>query len=260
MRAPPSVRCARRFDSRAVFACRCGSCRGIPSTDARRSPLLRAGLGACPPASAVGAGGCAPNEASRSANDSWPAGTFRAPAMAPPSSVRPGGVPRASVRNARALVAAVAGDEVTCPLEGDAQGPQLCFSQIRAAAGRHDGVRSLVADARHAHEVGQGRSVHFDREELQMIDRPVHGGSQVGVEERVVGIDELVHVEMVEAQQPVGLEQPVLTVELQTAGLAAARRHRQARRRCRIRVSSPSAGRAPKLAAGYGSRSQVWHR
>ena len=133
--------------------------------------------------------------------------------------------PQALSREVRSLagVAAVAGDEEARPLVGDAQLAQLALAERGGAPGAHDGVRALHADAGHAQERLERRLVHLHGEEVQVVERPVRLRVHLGVQERVLLVDDLGDVEAVEAQEPVRLVEPVLAVELQGVGAGQAR-------------------------------------
>ena len=119
-------------------------------------------------------------------------------------------------------VAAAARDEEAGALVRDAQLAQLGLAQAGGAPRAHDEIRSAHADAGHAQQRLERSGVHLHGEEVQVVDGPVRLRVEVGIEEGVVLVDDLGDVEAVEAQQPVGLVQPMLAVELDGVGAGQA--------------------------------------
>ena len=114
-------------------------------------------------------------------------------------------------------------DEEARPFVGHAELAQLRLAQTRRAPSPHDRARSPHSDARHAQQRLERGRVHFHGKEVQVVDGPVRLRIEVEVEEGVLLVDDLGDVEAIEAQQPVGLVEPVLAVELDGVGAGKAR-------------------------------------
>ena len=118
-----------------------------------------------------------------------------------------------------ARIGPVAGDEITCPIVGYPDLAQLRRPQGGAPASANDLLRSPHPYARHAQQQLVGSGVHLERKHVEMVDCPIRLGIEVEVEIRMFLVDDFRNVEPVEPQQPIGLIQPVLPVELHGVGL-----------------------------------------
>ena len=105
---------------------------------------------------------------------------------------------------------APAGDEVLRPLEHHAHALELVQTQRRLLAGAPDAPGAFGADARHPQQHFKGRTVHIHREQPVVLHRPVAFGVQIGVEVGVVPVQKFLCLELVKAEQPVCLIEPML--------------------------------------------------
>ena len=137
------------------------------------------------------------------------------------SSVNGGGKLRAQGTwgegRACACVLPVAGDEEPRTFVGDAEFSQLGLVQATGSPGFYDKARPAWADAGYAQEHLERGRVHFYGEVLQMVDCPVRLRVKLRVEEGIVLVDYLAHIEFVEAHKPIGLVESMLAIELHRA-------------------------------------------
>ena len=120
--------------------------------------------------------------------------------------------------DSRSAPGAVHGDEVAGPLVGDAELSQLRLAEGGLPSCPTDELRPAHADAGHAQKGLQRRAVHLHGKEVQVVQSPVRLRIDIGGEEGVLLVDDLAHVEAVEAQEPVGLVEAVLAVQLHGVG------------------------------------------
>ena len=118
----------------------------------------------------------------------------------------------------RSAPGAVHGDEVAGALIGDAELSQLRLAEGGLPSCPTDELGAAHADAGHAQKRLQRRAVHLHGEEVQVVQGPVRLRIDIGGEEGIVLVDDLAHVKAVEAQEPVGLVEAVLAVQLHGVG------------------------------------------
>ena len=113
-----------------------------------------------------------------------------------------------------ALVLPVAGNEIACSFERDPQLSKLPFPQTGCASGTQDQTSPAWPYPRHTQQHFQRRRVHLHRKQIQMVHCPCCFRIHVHLQVRGIGADDLRYIEFVIAQQPIGLIQPVLSIQL----------------------------------------------
>ena len=112
------------------------------------------------------------------------------------------------------LILPVAGDEIACSFERDPQLSKLRFPQTGCASCSQDQTGPTWPYPRHTQQHFQRRRVHLHRKQIQMVYRPCSFRINIHLQVRGIGADDFRYIEFVIAQQPIGLIQPVLTVQL----------------------------------------------
>ena len=102
--------------------------------------------------------------------------------------------------HASAHVLAVARYEIACSFISDAKFAELIFAQTIGSARANDKACPSRADTRHAQEQFERGGVHFNGEDVQVIDSPPGLRVEVKLEVGCILTDDFRHVELVEAQ------------------------------------------------------------
>ena len=100
---------------------------------------------------------------------------------------------------------ALAGYKILGTFEHHAEFFEIFKAQRRNTPSRQNSLNTAHADARYSKQFFLCCAVYFEREQLHVIERPVAFRVYIGVQKRMLFIEQFICVEAVKAQKPVGL-------------------------------------------------------